>query len=499
MAPAASQQPVEQDLALGPRSERAATVSQRKLRNSCDACQEAKVGCSQEKPSCRRCSRSSQRCVYSPFRRIGRPPRSSNAQATGANNTGKSRSKPQNQHEDHAGDTGVAKAHGPSSHDTTSSASFAGVLSAARSPVSIDRAEDTLFPLSSEPFHDLAPQYDSALEDLDPCLSGQDFADPEPPFGDRHGLQMTTLFPQVDSTMLDPQQLVHPLSTSSNMAGFFSSGKEMDRPLGQAYPEESESGAAPMMFQSRNSYGPGCASTPGLTSGTSLTGPMCFPPNSGHGWSSGRGEDTSRHIQNIQTTASASNPFSLHSPRPSSTSSLPDCCRTNCYPSLSQQLSYLNEQLSESCKPGLDVILQVERDTRSLREKILGCKACFHNRSIFLLLTMVLEQVMRLLETITLDESDPFSADHMSNGASPPSMSQCVLVVGDYQTDDETRASFVKRHLQFRLNRFARVVVDLGKVMNEDLKDINLKAARDMLEDVFQRMELLRGVVELWE
>nr|POE70862.1 geodin cluster transcription factor [Quercus suber] len=44
-----------------------------KLRSSCNACAEAKIGCTKEKPTCSRCARRDEPCVYAVIRRAGRP------------------------------------------------------------------------------------------------------------------------------------------------------------------------------------------------------------------------------------------------------------------------------------------------------------------------------------------------------------------------------------------------------------------------------------------
>ena len=504
VAQASLQQMAGQESAPGPTPERAPNAQPRKLRNSCDACQEAKLGCSQEKPSCRRCSRYGHQCVYSPFRRIGRPPRSFNAQ--GQDETAsKPRSKAQNRDGNNSSNSRVPTTQSPSTHDSSSSAVANAVVSTARSPISIDHSENSLtslFSLSADPFPELNSHFDSsssALDGLDSFLSGQDFTDAEPHFGDEHNLQMTALLSNADSAVLDPQQLMNSLSAPSSSTNILSSGKANNSFSEHAFPSNPQLASARISHQPQGWDEPGAPPTPGMTSGTSHPDPMDFEIDSDHAWSFGCAE-TRPNAHSEQTGATAIDASSASTPRPMQTSSTQGSCRTNCYPSLVHQLSLLNSQISEGFKPGLDVILQVERDTRSLRDKILGCKTCFHNRSIFLLISMVIEQVMRLLETIAPDENELSSPQSLNNGvSSSPSVYQCDLIVGEYRVHDYTRASFVKRHLLFRFGRFSKGLMDLGGIMSEDRKDVNLKAAKDVLRDVFQRMEILRGVVELWE
>lgn len=49
-------------------------ATQARLRNSCDACNTAKVKCSKERPCCRRCQRKEQFCVYSVSLRCSKRP-----------------------------------------------------------------------------------------------------------------------------------------------------------------------------------------------------------------------------------------------------------------------------------------------------------------------------------------------------------------------------------------------------------------------------------------
>ena len=506
--PAASSLPAGQESAPAPGPEQGSTARQRRIRNSCDACQEAKLGCGQEKPTCRRCLRHSQPCLYSPFRRIGRPRRPTNAQPTNTTYTPKSRLKPQNQEKDYAGTAPAATSHAAPSL----SASVDHDLLAVSRPVSVDHGRGPTLSLMSEPFNEFSSHFDTnpnILDELDPFLNGQEFEDLEPSFSDQHGVQMTGLLSKADNAVLDLQQSIQSHPDSSNMASIFRLEDAMTRSLNETFPAEQESTSNQILHQERNTDVSGAASTPGLTSGTSYTDRMDFDMGPGDGWSFVGEEVEYPLAPSHQKSARANNITCANNSGPSSAVSAQSSCSTNCYPSLIQQLAYMNEQFSEGFEPSLDVILQVERDTRSLRRKILECKARSHNRSLFLLLAVVIEQVMRLLETIAHEEANTSSREDTGSvgrtrydrgsGAPPSYVLHCTLLVGEFEVDDETKASFVKRHLLFRLHRFANMLTDLGELINTDLRDTNLKAAVDMLRDVFQRIELLRGVVELWE
>ena len=60
-----------EDQKNAPRSEPRPKAS--RYRNSCDACQAAKIKCGQQKPECHRCTAQEIQCVYSLSRRMGRP------------------------------------------------------------------------------------------------------------------------------------------------------------------------------------------------------------------------------------------------------------------------------------------------------------------------------------------------------------------------------------------------------------------------------------------
>lgn len=62
-------------------------ATQARLRNSCDACNTAKVKCSKERPCCRRCQRKEQFCVYSVSLRCAKRPTDSRPAPTARRNT----------------------------------------------------------------------------------------------------------------------------------------------------------------------------------------------------------------------------------------------------------------------------------------------------------------------------------------------------------------------------------------------------------------------------
>ena len=158
-------------------------------------------------------------------------------------------------------------------------------------------------------------------------------------------------------------------------------------------------------------------------------------------------------------------------------------CSNRCSSSLIRQLAVLNQHLSENSNPSLDTVLQTEKDAYALCKTVLGCSACIENKSSYLLFSMVVEQIMRLLETIP-DE-----------GASET----CALLVGNFEVDRDTKATFVKRYLLLRLHKFANMLKEFAGTIDQDANDYNSNAAKEMVSDVYQRLDLLRRVIGLWE
>ncbi|KAF2742522.1 hypothetical protein M011DRAFT_264346 [Sporormia fimetaria CBS 119925] len=78
-------------------------TSHQKLRNSCDACNTAKVKCSKERPTCRRCERRELFCVYSVSLRSSKRPADQRGAANRARTQSTSNGSPPNQNQNQAG------------------------------------------------------------------------------------------------------------------------------------------------------------------------------------------------------------------------------------------------------------------------------------------------------------------------------------------------------------------------------------------------------------
>ncbi|RDW74529.1 Zn(II)2Cys6 transcription factor domain-containing protein [Aspergillus mulundensis] len=68
-----------------------------KIRQTCNACQQAKIKCSHERPSCKRCQKHNIECVYSISRRLGRPAKKRDPHLESGHNDGGVSKKVRNQ------------------------------------------------------------------------------------------------------------------------------------------------------------------------------------------------------------------------------------------------------------------------------------------------------------------------------------------------------------------------------------------------------------------
>lgn len=93
----------------------------------------------------------------------------------------------------------------------------------------------------------------------------------------------------------------------------------------------------------------------------------------------------------------------------------------------------------------------------------------------------------------------------------------CPLRIGTFELDPENRTTFLKRYLLCRLGAFADVLRDFAQVIrnadgdadpvngnggdddsDDSSSNYNPKLAKDMLTDVYRRLDSLRGGVEIW-
>ncbi|GFF32567.1 sterigmatocystin biosynthesis regulatory protein [Aspergillus udagawae] len=202
----------------------------------------------------------------------------------------------------------------------------------------------------------------------------------------------------------------------------------------------------------------------------------------------------------------------------SNTSSECGDCGAKCYTMLLQQLLFLRQSLPETTRPSIDVILQVERHVRSLLDRVLGCSPCLSNRSSVLLMSVITERVIQMLDwiieekTLLDTESARSSRRTYSSWARtsglPPTGSRAgdrthvchiPLVVGNTELDEDTKQYFLKQLILMRMKKLAVKVQNVRLTTNRRPGDCIYRAAELVLAESLQRLDYLRGQVQLWE
>ncbi|EKG10398.1 hypothetical protein MPH_12497 [Macrophomina phaseolina MS6] len=230
----------------------------------------------------------------------------------------------------------------------------------------------------------------------------------------------------------------------------------------------------------------------------------------------------------------------------------PAGCTGDCYGAVLQQLQYFHSRLPETTRPGIDTILLAERDMRSNQERVMACAACAANRSVLLLLAVVAERIVQMLDQIfetksLLDAeraassarsarrgwrnnsaSSPFNVGGRSPSAASSSSSSSSsrvdsqhqqqqqqqqqqqrsadyyacplpLQVGSVKVNRDSKDLCLKQLLQLRLTRLAAVLRDLQQASTVRPGDILYFSGELLLSDSLQRLEFLRGQVQVWD
>ncbi|GES62758.1 putative AflR-like C6 zinc cluster transcription factor [Aspergillus terreus] len=199
----------------------------------------------------------------------------------------------------------------------------------------------------------------------------------------------------------------------------------------------------------------------------------------------------------------------------SNTSSECGDCGAKCYTTLLQQLLFLRQSLPETARPSIDVILQVERHVHSLLDRVLGCSPCLSNRSSVLLMSVITERVIQMLDwiieekTLLDTESARSSRRTYSTWARlPPTGSRAgnrthvcriPLVVGGTELNEDTKQYFLKQLILMRMKKLGAKVQDVRRTANTRPGDCIYRAAELVLAESLQRLDYLRGQVQLWE
>ncbi|KAH1323413.1 hypothetical protein KXV58_000760 [Aspergillus fumigatus] len=202
----------------------------------------------------------------------------------------------------------------------------------------------------------------------------------------------------------------------------------------------------------------------------------------------------------------------------SNTSSENGDCGAKCYTALLQQLLFLRQSLPESSRPSIDVILEVESHERRLLDRVLSCATCLSNRSSVLLMSVITERVIQMLDWIIEEKTllDTESARSIRRTASswtqtsqlPPAGNRtdgrpyvCLvpLHVGSTELDEDTKQYFLKQLILMRMKKLAAKVQDVRRTTSTRRGDCIYRAAELVLAESLQRLDYLRGQVQMWE
>ena len=470
-------------------SNASSTSPKPRLRTSCDRCQEAKLGCSQEKPTCRRCSRHGIPCVYSPFRRIGRPRKSTNPRTTNASNNTKSRSK--------IDDVDKVVKIEPIENlpeletDGRRGSLFSESIPAPpSSPASTENSNGAWYPWTADgnSLHTgLQMNFDnpgSLIDAIDPFSTTTDYLDLDLYFDNHHKSLMDCTMSEGDGPTLGLGSSMQPTPPSSATAEMMVFGETMLK-------DSDTHGMSTLLSQHpQHDHSSSHSSTGSISSGGKLTrlnlGTISSDCSNSSAFQSNdlTIQPPSQLPNGLRQNSQMFVPTPELTPPPIDQSPQPfSPCNQRCSSSLIQRLATLNQVLSDSKSPPLDLVLQTEKDTYSLCRKIINCNPCMGNRSSFLLFSMVVEQVMRLLETVP-DE-----------GASD----SCTLSVGSFEIDDDTKSTFLKRYLLSRLGQVRSMLKEFKQTIDTDADDYNSNVAKDMASDVYSRLDVLKGAIERWK
>lgn len=457
--------------------------SKPKLRTSCDGCQEAKLGCSQEKPTCRRCLRHGTTCVYSPFRRIGRPRKSTHSRS---NTTAKSRSKNNSVDEKLFASPIECLQDADNNGQTGGITPFDTLIAPPTSPASTENECGPWYPWSSDGNSLSTMNIDTSanfMEGLDPFSSSSDYLDLDSCFDMDHNMLMGYPMHTANDTPMEMKSSMQPTPPSSISDEMSVFGEAMTRSPTRK-PVDMISNRS--IHQQRNIKKTSSSTHfPALkleTPYSANTGLDDLQSNSFPSLNSRsvklpttRNDLTNNHT--FGPTPELSPPLSVKSPPGSP-------CSNHCSSTLIQQLASLSKHLSDNVRPSLDKILHVERDTSSFCRRILTCKPCIDNKSNLLLFSMVVDQIMRLFETVR-DE-----------GASE----RCSLLVGNFEVDDRSaKTEVLQRLLLSRLTDLGGMLEESSQTIDESSTDSNANAATEMLGSVRQRLDSLRGGIEAWD
>ena len=200
---------------------------------------------------------------------------------------------------------------------------------------------------------------------------------------------------------------------------------------------------------------------------------------------------------------------------PSPSAELSPRCPVNCNAIVTQQLSFLSNYMPNGVTASIETILQLERNARTTRERLLSCGFCFHNRSVLLLLSVLVEHFVAILErkfkTIrdTVIAPRQLCQNYAATQGESPDLAlikkenskeiSFLMEIGRTVLDEGTRLRFVKHFLRDAVQKFYTMFADLHERLSAFPSNGDYITAKGIVADAFHRLENLTNKVKAWD
>lgn len=165
----------------------------------------------------------------------------------------------------------------------------------------------------------------------------------------------------------------------------------------------------------------------------------------------------------------------------------------SCYHSILRCLSKLHENSPSNINITFDQMVKIEKDVRIQVSVVLECRRCSDNSSLLILLSVLLENIVELLEGINF--GDVHQTDHKlgSEGSVQGTrIKSTALKLGTYEIDGEEKADFMKNLLNQRLQRLATTIREVHGCMHKNAGKLgvafNQKINTILMADIYQRL-----------
>lgn len=421
-----------------------------KFRTSCDKCLTSKVKCSQDRPSCWRCSQSGQDCIYSPFRRLGRPPKGPGAETFT-----------------------VANIFGPTP----------------------EQASTTV---------DKAYQHFDVYDPLEMTSGDFETHFDVPHVSEAFGPELNQGDVQDARTILSKNSALR-ISSSVDFSRFANSATEENETGYQSDISRKRKSDVAVGLQPRPSLSRGRSDD--------IQHPKCIPqsqeqpfayPNQWHnvclehltkpqsGWSPPRRtwRSPSHATSESEEHNVAGNAMELES------TATGDACHGGCHRDLSELLQRLGECEDMLALP-VDEVLTLSRDVQLKRQKFIHCTVCTaksNNRTNLTLTIMAFRNILLLMEKLYEAGADSPSQCRSggSNRDSTPLHDGYPLSVGNYVVDESVKAKFLDELIATHLDKIMSMLKDLSRSIDQSCRDVNSRVAREFMSDAQHRAALLR-------